>query len=196
MRPDTLPFPIRRCKAKRKREPLTLHTPSQHTPAADAGARRLVMISPELPAQSLPWQIALFGLVGVANTVLDFVIYNLLTRKIPRIPANICSTSVAMAFSFTANFFVFQPHTFDAPGQATKFIIVTAVSLYVIQNVVIYLTTNVWMQPVRWANSATQKIQLASGWSEAFVSKNTVKLLATGCSLVWNFLWYRFYVYV
>ena len=101
-----------------------------------------------------------------------------------------------MAFSFTANFFVFQPHTFDAPGQATKFIIVTAVSLYVIQNVVICLTTNVWMQPVRWANSATQKIQLTSGWSEAFVSKNTVKLLATGCSLVWNFLWYRFYVYV
>ena len=196
MCPDTLPFPIRRCKAKRKREPLTLHTTSQHTPAADAGARRLVMISPELPAQSLPWQIALFGLVGVANTALDFVIYNLLTRKIPRIPANICSTSVAMAFSFTSNFFVFQPHTFDAPGQATKFIIVTAVSLYVIQNVVIYLTTNVWMQPVRWANSATQKIQLASGWSEVFVSKNTVKLLATGCSLVWNFLWYRFYVYV
>ncbi|MGB1789009.1 MAG: GtrA family protein [Limisphaerales bacterium] len=154
------------------------------------------MISAELHAQSLPWQIALFGLVGVANTALDFVIYNLLTRKIPRIPANICSTSVAMAFSFTANFFVFQPHTFDAPGQATKFIIVTAVSLYVIQNVVIYLTTNVWMQPVRWANSATHKIQLASGWSEAFVSKNTVKLLATGCSLVWNFLWYRFYVYV
>ena len=196
MRPETLPFPIRRCKAKRKREPLTLHTPSQHTPAADAVARRLVMISPELPAQSLPWQIALFGLVGVANTALDFVIYNLLTRKIPRIPANICSTSVAMAFSFTANFFVFQPHTFDAPGQATKFIIVTAVSLYVIQNVVIYLTTNVWMQPVRWANSATQKIQLTSGWSESFVSKNTVKLFATGCSLVWNFLWYRFYVYV
>ena len=196
MRPDTLPFPIRRCKAKRKREPLTLHTPSQHTSAADAVARRLVMISPELPAQSLPWQIALFGLVGVANTALDFVIYNLLTRKIPRIPANICSTSVAMAFSFTANFFVFQPHTFDAPDQATKFIIVTAVSLYVIQNVVIYLTTNVWMQPVRWANSATQKIQLTSGWSEAFVSNNTVKLLATGCSLVWNFLWYRFYVYV
>ena len=194
MRPETLPFPIRRCKAKRKREPLTLHTPSQHTSAADAVARRLVMISAELHAQSLPWQIALFGLVGVANTALDFVIYNLLTRKIPRIPANICSTSVAMAFSFTANFFVFQPHTFDAPGQATKFIIVTAVSLYVIQNVVIYLTTNVWMQPVRWANSATHKIQLASGWSEAFVSKNTVKLLATGCSLVWNFLRYRFYV--
>ena len=196
MRLETLPFPIRRCKAKRKREPLTLHTPSQHTSAADAVARRLVMISAELHAQSLPWQIALFGLVGVANTALDFVIYNLLTRKIPRIPANICSTSVAMAFSFTANFFVFQPHTFDAPGQATKFIIVTAVSLYVIQNVVIYLTTNVWMQPVRWANSATHKIQLASGWSEDFVSKNTVKLLATGCSLVWNFLWYRFYVYV
>ncbi len=64
---------------------------------------------------------------------------------------------------YRANFFVFQPHTFDAPGQATKFIIVTTVSLYVIQNVVIYLTTNVWMKPVRWANSATQKSSRADG---------------------------------
>ena len=154
------------------------------------------MISPELPVPSIPWQITLFGLVGVANTALDFILYNLLTRKIPRIPANICSTSVAMAFSFAANFFVFQPRTFDAPGQATKFIIVTAISLYVIQNLIIYLTTNIWLRPVRWATTLTGKLNFTQDWSEAFVSKNTVKLLATGCSLVWNFLWYRYYVYV
>ena len=154
------------------------------------------MIISALPTQSLPWQITLFGLVGAANTALDFVIYNLLTKKIPRIPANICSTSVAMAFSFAANFFVFQPQSFDAPDQATKFIIVTAASLYVIQNLVIHFTTNVWTQPVRWATTTTRKIQCTSELSEEFISKNTVKLLATGCSLVWNFLWYRFYVYV
>tara|TARA_B100000459_G_C8512243_1_gene172298 strand:+ start:108 stop:572 length:465 start_codon:yes stop_codon:yes gene_type:complete len=154
------------------------------------------MILSALPTQSLPWQITLFGLVGAANTALDFVIYNLLTKKIPRIPANICSTSLAMAFSFAANFFVFQPQSFDAPDQATKFIIVTALSLYVIQNLVIHFTTNVWTQPVRWATTATRKIQYTSELSEEFISKNTVKLLATGCSLVWNFLWYRFYVYV
>ena len=154
------------------------------------------MMLSELPAPSIPWQITLFGLVGVANTAVDFVIYNLLTRRIPRIPANICSTSVAMAFSFAANFFVFQPRTFDAPGQVTKFIIVTAVSLYVIQNLVIYLTTNVWVRPVNWANSLAGKFKATQNWSDAFVSKNTVKLMATGCSLIWNFLWYRYYVYV
>ena len=154
------------------------------------------MMLSEILAQSIPWQITLFGLVGLVNTALDFVIYNLLTRKIPRIPANICSTSVAMAFSFAANFFVFQPRTFDAPGQATKFVIVTAISLYMIQNLVIYLTTNVWQRPTKWANSLAQKSQFTCQWRESFVSKNTVKLLATGCSLVWNFLWYRYYVYV
>ncbi len=154
------------------------------------------MMLSEILAQSIPWQITLFGLVGLINTALDFVIYNLLTRKIPRIPANICSTSVAMTFSFAANFFVFQPRTFDAPGQATKFVIVTAISLYMIQNLVIYLTTNVWQRPTKWANSLAQKSQFTCQWSESFVSKNTVKLLATGCSLVWNFLWYRYYVYV
>ncbi len=154
------------------------------------------MILSELPAASIPWQITLFGLVGVANTALDFIIYNLLTRKIPRISANICSTSVAMAFSFAANFFVFQPRTFDAPEQATKFIIVTAVSLYVIQNLVIYLTTNVWLRPVILANNLKGKFSATRDWSEGFIGKNTVKLLATGCSMVWNFLWYRYYVYV
>ena len=196
MRPETLPFRIRRCKAKRKREPLTRDTPTQHTPAAKRHRLSPPMMLSEILAQSIPWQITLFGLVGLVNTALDFVIYNLLTRKIPRIPANICSTSVAMAFSFAANFFVFQPRTFDAPGQATKFVIVTAISLYVIQNLVIFLTTNVWQQPTKWTNSLAQKSQLPRQWRESFVSKNTVKLLATGCSLVWNFLWYRYYVYV
>ena len=196
MRPETLPFPIRRCKAKRKREPLTLHTPSQHTSAADAVARRLVMISAELHAQSLPLADRLVRACRCGEHCAGFRNLQPVNTKNPSNTGQHLFHQRCDGIQFYRQLFVFQPHTFDAPGQATKFIIVTAVSLYVIQNVVIYLTTNVWMQPVRWANSATHKIQLASGWSEAFVSKNTVKLLATGCSLVWNFLWYRFYVYV
>ncbi|HJN82340.1 MAG TPA: GtrA family protein, partial [Verrucomicrobiota bacterium] len=69
----------------------------------------------ELLAQSTPLQITLFSLIGALNTLLDFVIYNLLTKKLSRIPSNILSTSVAMAFSFSANFFVFQPEVVRAP---------------------------------------------------------------------------------
>ena len=149
----------------------------------------------EIYYPSITWQVTLFSIVGVINTALDFTIYNLLTKKIPRIPANICSTSIAMVFSFTANFFVFQPSALNTPNQATKFIIVTAASLYLIQNIVIYLTTNIWTRPSTIACALIKKFSVTKKWSESFISKNTVKLIATGCSFVWNFLWYRLYVY-
>ena len=150
----------------------------------------------ELLAQSTPLQITLFCLIGLINTLLDFVIYNLLTKKLSRIPANILSTSVAMAFSFSANFFVFQPGVVRAPEQAVKFIVVTAFSLYVIQNVIIYVTSNLWVQPVKAAQALSQKCPLTRNCSDSFISKNTVKLLATVCSMIWNFLWYKYYVYL
>ena len=153
------------------------------------------MTSLDIPYQSISWQVTLFSLVGIFNTALDFIIYNLLTKKIPRIPANICSTSVAMVFSFTANFFVFQPTELNTADQATKFIVVTAISLYLIQNLAIYSTTNIWTRPSETVYALTRKFDVTKNYSESFISKNTVKLVATGCSLTWNFLWYRFYVY-
>ncbi len=149
----------------------------------------------DISYQSISWQVTLFSLVGIINTALDFIIYNLLTKKIPRIPANICSTSIAMVFSFTANFFVFQPTALNAADQATKFIVVTAISLYLIQNLAIYSTTNIWTRPSKTAFALTRKFDITKNFSESFISKNTVKLIATGCSLIWNFLRYRFYVY-
>ena len=47
-----------------------------------------------VPARSSFWQAGKFAAVGVANTVLDFAIYNLLTSGLfgwPRIPANLVS---------------------------------------------------------------------------------------------------------
>lgn len=149
----------------------------------------------DITYQSITWQVVLFSFVGAINTAIDFIIYNLLTKKMPRIPSNICSTSIAMAFSFSANFFVFQPTALNTYNQATKFILVTATSLYIIQNLAIYITTNIWNSPSRTAYTLINKIHPTKNWSESFISKNTVKLIATGCSLIWNFLWYRFYVY-
>ena len=50
-------------------------------------------------------QFLLFCAVGVITTVVDFAIFNLLTRPAVgwrRIPANIVSVTVAMAWSFLA----------------------------------------------------------------------------------------------
>ena len=178
-------------QGKTSQEPLTDISITQHT-LPSCYKKMLLNIS----LQSIPWQIILFGLVGIANTTLDFLIYNLLTKRIPRISANICSTTIAMTFSFSANFFVFQPNNFNAPDQVSKFIIVTAISLYFIQNIVIYLTTYIWKRPTEIANKLSKRINMTKNWNESFVSKNTVKLMATGCSLTWNFLWYRYYVYL
>ena len=101
-----------------------------------------------------------------------------------------------MGFSFLANFRVFQPEIINASEQVLKFIVVTAFSLYIIQNIIIYVTSNLWLQPVQTVLALSRKHALSSSWNDDFISKNTVKFLATACSLVWNFLWYKYYVYI
>jgi putative flippase GtrA len=147
-------------------------------------------------AQILIRQVVLFGLTGVLSTFLDFFLYNRLTPKLSRILANVCSTSVAMAFSFTVNLvLVFQPDIFRVPERAIKFVLVTAFSLYVVQNVVIYITSKLWLGPVRMACAVAQRLDTTKKWSEEFIGKNTVKVLATIFSMIWNFFWYKYFVY-
>lgn len=144
-------------------------------------------------------QIGLFIVVGFASTLIDFAAYNLLTGRPfrwPRIRANLVSTTVAMTFSFTINLlFVFPPDKFSVFERAVKFALVTACALYGIQSIVIHLTTNIWRWPVWFAVTNARKVPLIRNWSEDMIGRNVVKILATGFSLVWNFLWYKFYVF-
>lgn len=144
-------------------------------------------------------QMGLFIVVGALNTLVDFTIYNLLTGKIfrwPRIRSNLVSTTVAMGFSFTANvLLVFPPEKFSVLERSLKFVVMTAFSLYVVQSVVIYLWTNVWRFPVSALVAIAKRLSWMKNWNEDVISRNMVKILATGFSLVWNFLWYKFYVF-
>ena len=94
-----------------------------------------------LPAK----QFLLFCVVGVITTAVDFGVFNLLTRPAAgwrRIPANIVSVAVAMAWAFLANWFiVFHPDGQDWLGRAGRFLVTTAFSAFVLQNVILYLTT-------------------------------------------------------
>jgi putative flippase GtrA len=157
---------------------------------ADAGARR---------GEGTMWQAGLFALVGVANTALDFAVYNLLTSRMvgwSRIPANLVSTTIAMSFSFALNLlWVFSPQHKLVPQRAFRFIWVTCCALYGVQNLVLWLTSNVWSGPFDQLAAECQRVLSLGAGHEDLIARNLVKALATVASMTWNYLWYRFYAF-
>jgi len=150
-------------------------------------------------AETVLWQAGLFALVGVANTVLDFAVYNLLTSEWvdwQRIPANVVSTTVAMTFSFVVNLlWVFSPRRRLVPRRAFRFLWVTGCALYGVQNLVIWLGSGTWSGPVnQLAADVARAFSLVAG-NEDLIARNLVKGLATIASMTWNYFWYRFYVF-
>ncbi len=148
-----------------------------------------------LPAK----QFLLFCIVGVITTVVDFGIFNLLSRPAVgwrRIPANIVSVTAAMTWSFLANWFiVFLPEGQGWLPRAGRFLLTTAFSAFVLQNVILYLTTYVWKGPVNAARFFVRKVSPKHPWNDDLISRNTCKALAVSAGLIWNFCWYKFFVY-
>lgn len=118
-----------------------------------------------------------FGLVGAANTALDFGLLLVLANffAVPHVIANIISSSIAFVSSFFAN----KKYTFKTTGQSViremiLFTIVTLFGLWVIQSAIITLLT----PPI-----------------QSIVTNDTItlviaKLVATLASLTWNYILY------
>ena len=118
-----------------------------------------------------------FGLVGAANTALDFGLLLVLANffAVPHVIANIISSSIAFVSSFFAN----KKYTFKTTGQSViremiLFTIVTLFGLWVIQSAIITLLT----PPI-----------------QSIVTNETItlviaKLVATLASLTWNYILY------
>lgn len=147
-------------------------------------------------------QFILFCVVGVATTAVDFGIFNLLTRpsagrlRLPVIPANIISVTVAMTWSFLANWLlVFHPGGQEWLGRAGRFLATTAFSAFVLQSVVLYLTTHAWKAPVQVALYFARRFRITPRIAEDAIARNTCKAMAVATGLVWNFCWYKFFVY-
>ncbi|GAB2853016.1 GtrA family protein [Lentzea nigeriaca] len=87
-----------------------------------------------------------FGLVGVGNTLVDLVGYTVLfALGTPLVIANLISTTMGMALSFTLN----RSFTFRASGggmvrQVLLFVLVTGIGLWAIQPLVIVLTRDLF----------------------------------------------------
>ncbi len=144
-------------------------------------------------------QLLLFFVVGVLTTVVDFAVFNLLTgRRLRwrRIPANVVSVTIAMVWSFLANWFlVFQPDGHAWLERAGRFLVTTAFSAFVLQNLILYLTTYTWTLPTTLALALVRRLWPGHQWNEDMISRNTCKVMAVSIGLVWNFFWYKFFVY-
>jgi len=138
------------------------------------------VISKKIP---LLWQFSKFAQVGVLNTAIDFGILNLLifvtgiTSGLSIIPLNAVSFSLAIINSFFWN----EKWVFKAKKEANfiTFVAVTLIGLAINSGIVYVISTFV---PPVFVDS--QKL-----WT------NLAKVLATGVSLIWNFMGYRLVVF-
>lgn len=122
-----------------------------------------------------------FVLVGISNTVLDFLVLNiLLFCKVNILFANTISTGIAMLYSFFMN----KKWTFRNSGdnyvrEVILFFIFTAIGIWVIQNGCIYLL-----------NLIVPDFGLPE-----IIYNNSIKLAASIPSLTWNYLTYNRFVF-
>ena len=121
-------------------------------------------------------QLLRFGIVGGANTALDFGL--LFVFKFIGIPveiANIMSTGLAFIFSFFANKkYTFKTTNTNVIREMILFVIVTLTGLWGLQTIIITVAHN--------------PLTLVIGNSD--VALLVAKLLATIASLTWNYLFY------
>lgn len=121
-------------------------------------------------------QLLRFGLVGGANTALDFgLLFVFKFLGIPVEIANIMSTGLAFIFSFVAN----KKYTFKTTGtnivrEMVLFVIITLTGLWGLQTIIITLTHGL----------------LTGMIGNTDVALLIAKLLATLASLTWNYIFY------
>jgi putative flippase GtrA len=125
-----------------------------------------------------------FGLVGIVNTLIDVVLYTVLTLLgLPILVANFISTTAGMTFSFFTNrTFTFRAKTSSRRAallQVVLFVLVTTVGLWVIQPLVILATTPL----------------VESVLSQDALVVLVPKLFGVGVALVWNYVLYRYVVF-
>lgn len=130
-------------------------------------------------------QIAKFGVVGIANTVIDFGVLNYLSATqhvfsgMALIPLNMISFTAAVVNSYFWNkYWTFKAGGDGAGKQFAEFIIISVIAIFLNSGLMYLLTL----------------IPPLGGVSEQ-MWLNISKAAATLISLVWNFVGYKFIVF-
>jgi putative flippase GtrA len=149
-------------------------------------------------------QASRFAVVGVTNTLIDYVVFIGLT-KIFSIPldwvwvAKAASGGVAITNSFILN----RHWVFRGRGRIVReggaFVTVTVIGVYLIQTPLTQFFSSVYPAPGELAYDIVQRIGvtdlLPDVVTEPFMVKTTAFALATAASMTWNFLAYRHVVF-
>lgn len=156
-------------------------------------------------------EVARFGLVGVINTLLDYVLFIGLTIVFA-IPlsqvwlAKYPSSAIAMINSYILNRrFVFRSQGRDLVGESLRFFSTTLVGVFVIQN----LLTQFLASDFQYFGRATFRFldllglsdiqfsfhERTLGLTQSFTIKTVAFALATLASLTWNFLTYKYWAF-
>ncbi len=123
-----------------------------------------------------------FALVGVANTIVDFVVLiSLVTLfHMPTFAANIVSTTVALVASFLLNKkAVFKGEEGKSVRQISLFLIVTLAGIWLVQTVVMtQLYTTLY-----------DVLNITIGW-QALTLLVGAKVVGIIAGSIWNYMWY------
>jgi putative flippase GtrA len=131
-------------------------------------------------------QLLKFGVVGAINTGIDFAVLNVLSALTGIrsgtgiIWLNSAAFTVAVANSYFMNkYWTFAARGAVRAGEASSFLLVSLVGLGINGGIVFWITT--YINPLFGFGIAL--------W------ENVAKLIATGVSLVWNFIGYKLLVF-
>lgn len=136
-----------------------------------------------------------FIALGGLNTVLDFLILNVLLRMLPSYAAsktglallNVVSASIVIIFSYFMN----KRFVFGRGGKSSNiagFFIVTAIGLFGVQTLIILLVRPL-IEPVISALCDQSASGIVCG-NQVAVINNLAKIAATAGSMIWNYFMY------
>lgn len=143
------------------------------------------------PSKAKRREIGKFGAVSFSSTLLDYLIFNLLTiLGLPLIASNIVSTTLSSYLSYTLNKkVVFSGKKHGEARTVLLYVATLFVSAVVIQSIVLALLGHGVMQNFV-AGFGLQ------GRTLEIVSNNLSKVAAGACTFVWNYFTQRRYVFV
>lgn len=150
------------------------------------------------------FQVGRFVVVGVLNTLVDYVLFIGLTKTLHLAlswvwVAKLVSGTVAISLSFVLNRnWVFRARG-RARAQAVRFVATSVFAVYAIQTPLTQLFANTFSWPGRTLYDALHGLgvprHLPSVVTEPLAIKTAAFVLATAVSMVFNFVVYRNWVF-